>query len=240
MNTASSLARLAGPFATAASVALSTIAPAALAAPVVEQLPVGPNVGITWISQQGADTVRVLDDFQLAQGADIGRVTWRGAYLGPNATNGVVNTQQWIISFWSDASGGQPASYSVTLDASAVQRTSVAGGGFFGSTPVDVYDFDVTLPSAFNASAGATYWFSVMSKSDDPVPSVFGWTMAQGDWQQNKSVQQYIDTADNFVGAWAKEGDRAFALHAVPEPGTWALAGVALLGLAASRRRRQG
>jgi hypothetical protein len=225
--------------AAAAAIALAMTAPDAMAAPVFEQAPIGPNVGFVWLSQQAADTVRALDDFQLAQTTDIGRVSWRGVYLGAGGSNQAPNTQQWVVSFWTDSSGLQPASYTATIDAAAVQTSSVAGGGWFGATPVDVYDFDVALPSTFTAAAGATYWLSVMSKTGDPA-TAFGWTMAVGDWQANKSVQQYTDPNGNFIGSWAKDGDRAFALHAaVPEPASFALVAVALAGAAGGMLRRR-
>jgi hypothetical protein len=53
----------------------------------------------------------------------------------------------------------------------------------------------------------------VLSRTDDPA-TAFRCTMAVGDWQVNKSVQQYTDPNGKFVGSWAKDGDRAFALHA--------------------------
>ena len=64
--------------AAAAAIALLMTAPDAMAAPVVGQAPAGPELGFTWIWQQAADTVRALDDFQLAQTTGIGRVCWRG------------------------------------------------------------------------------------------------------------------------------------------------------------------
>ena len=53
------------------------------------------------------------------------------------------------------------------------------------------------------------------------------------------------DANGNFIGSWAKEGDRAFALHAatVAEPAGFALMGLALAGAAGAtlhdRKTRQ-
>ena len=217
----------------------------ATAAPVYEQAPVaGSNVGYTWASQfngsqSGAQT---YDDFSLGQAAQINRVTWRGVYLTGNAqgqccVNGAANSDSWTVEFYTDA-GGTPGALAYGHSVAAAQVHRQVGSGFWGGEAVDVFDFDLLLGSQFNAAAGTQYWFSVRSDAASSDPH-FSWSMA-GPYNTGDTSFQRGYTNGNL--SWAgttRPGDRAFALHEVPEPTGLALAGVGLLAAFMRPKRRK-
>lgn len=217
------------------------IAQTAMAAPVYEQKPIaGSNVGYTWTSQfnSASSGWQTHDNFTLGADASISRVTWRGVYLAAGGTDGAPNTSNWTIEFRTD-DGGTPGAlaFSKTFDSGAVYRSNVAGGGYFGANPVEVYDFDLALGSAFAADAGTQYWFSVRSNADAFLP-LFGWTMGDP-WTGAETSYQTSFSNGSATGNYAdRAGNRAFALYDVPEPQALGLAGLALLAAFGRRRQR--
>jgi hypothetical protein len=193
-----------------------------------------------WTSAYGADLgggYQTFDNFQLGSAADIGAVTWQGLYDDfENTGNNPVgpDTTSWEIEFWSDNSGipGSPL-FGVTLPAASVNTTFVGVASDLGSTE-NVYSFQATLPSIFAASAATTYWFSVLSLQPTFDP-IFSWTLGTGG--DGFSQQENIGSFGG--GITQQDGDRAFSLETVPEPATLPVLGIALIGLAALKRRQR-
>lgn len=189
---------------------------------------------------------RTFDNFSVAGGAAIERLSWRGIWFGDTtpapAPDPVVDN--WLVAFHA-STGGVPGAvlWSQNIAAADVVATFRGTGVLtvVESYNAKFYDYALDLPSVFNALAGEEYWVSVMAIADtfNPVFAILGAT--GGD---DSSYQQLLgaNMAVNSAGNVAR--DRAFTiegtLFAVPEPGTLALCGIALAVLArrgAARRR---
>lgn len=185
---------------------------------------------------------QTFEDFKLGSTTHIDSVSWRGTYfdLSHGALDGgAPNTASWKVEFWKgDASGPVTQLFSHTYDASAASRT-LAGSGNFATTPFDLYDFTLDLGTGFEALAGESYWFSVVSEAGSFSP-LFSWTDADG---AGNSFQNLVDGNGNVQDSSVRSGNRAFALHAdnsVPEPASLTLmASALLLACAWSARRRR-
>ena len=217
-------------------------ATAAHAAPVFEQASAA-NTTSAWTSHvTPSGGYQTFEDFKLGSTAHIDSVSWRGTYfdIGNGALDGgAPNTNSWRVEFWKgDASGPTTQLFSQTYAASAASR-SPAGSGNFATKPFDLYDFTLDLGADFEALAGETYWFSVVSEAGNFNP-LFSWTNSD---EPGNALQHQLDGNGNVQATLVRGGNRAFALHAsntVPEPASLSLvAGALLLGCAWSVRRRR-
>jgi hypothetical protein len=187
-----------------------------------------------WTSSSGAGgTFQTYDNFSLSKSASVSNVSWQGFYWdGVTASNNPVgpDTNAWEIQFYSD-NAGQPGTllYSQTLPEADVTTTFLDTGSFNGST-VNVYDISAALPADFTASAGTTYWFSVLSEQTNFNP-LFSWSPAVNQPPNAYSIQNASGGAYGVVA-----DDRAFTLSAVPEPATWALMIAGFCGLGGALR----
>jgi hypothetical protein len=217
-------------------------AAAAHAAPVFEQTSAA-TISTGWTSHVApGGGYQTFEDFKLASTAHINSVSWHGTYFditGGSLNGGAVNTSSWKVEFWKgDASGPTSQLFSQTYDASKVSRNLV-GSGNFATKPFDLYEFELDLDAAFEALAGETYWFSVVSEAGSFNP-IFSWTNSD---EPGNSLQHLVDGNGNVVTSMVRSGNRAFVLHAentVPEPASLTLvASALLLGCAWSARRRR-
>lgn len=191
---------------------------------------------ISLLSGVGGD--RSFDNFTLGGDAAINGAEWYAFawdYGTPANNPTTPDTTSWDIGFYAD-NGGTPGTqlYSVSIPVASVTATLLGTTPFNGSN-VNVYRFDATLPSTFDAGAGTTYWFAPLSIQPDTQAVLLSWINGTGG--DGTTIQQNLDGSGNVTGMALMPDDRAFSLFATPEPGTFALLGTALLGLAACRKR---
>jgi hypothetical protein len=181
------------------------------------------------------------DDFQLLNATTL----TDGHFWTLELTEGTPwdGTLEWFL--FADA-GGQPAAapFANGNGLNIVRTPTGVTVGFY-----DEYEYSFDLSAAVPLLGGTPYWFGLHLDADyDFAFSVFWETTASGFGSQSMNSlggtfdnwQANIDPDDPVGG----NTNLAFFLTddlvaAVPEPGTLALFGVSLLGLAALRRRRK-
>jgi hypothetical protein len=100
----------------------------------------------------------VWDSFTLGTTRSISEIHWRGGYVGATAP-----ITQFEISIW----GSIPAGSQPNIGAGPIVEYTFVGNA--GQTPagtvgsVTVYDYGVTLPVPFVATAGVKYWVEILA-----------------------------------------------------------------------------
>jgi hypothetical protein len=196
-----------------------------------------------WTTVFGNDIANgflALDNFTLTSNATVVSVAWDGFYYdfrNPGNNPVAPTTTQWGIYLYADNAGlpdfGTPVGF-WSVGSTEVTTTLLAGSSFSGN-PVNLFHFELTLPTSVALTGGTQYWFAPLSIADEFNP-IFSWSPAAVD-VDGLTVQYQIDPLTQFI----RPNDRAFALFGsdVPEPASWAMmiAGFGLTGAAMRRRR---
>jgi hypothetical protein len=174
-----------------------------------------------------------FDNFSFATTTTINQISWFGIFLDNNLNNAAPNSSRWdVLIDNSSGPGGTPGG-NIGGQLNAGPTQTIVGTGFFGASPVTVYEYTAQFP-AFTALAGVTYWVSPVSVGAGSFDPFFSWI--QGTGGDGSTLQ--VQLANQAVtGEFVRSGDRAFSLSTVPEPATVTLLGLGLAGIALRRRR---
>lgn len=170
----------------------------------------------------------MADDFIIgAGGANLGILTWYGAYFPSNT----IVPDQFNIRIHADT-GGLPDGGAAFLNLSnvAADTRAISGGPLFG---VDEYVYTINL-GGLHLDAG-TYWLEIFNNTSQNTDNWF-WETGDLDAVNGRFGDAFaLETPG--VGWLSNPSDNAFSIQAaVPAPGTFALLGLA--GIASVRRRR--
>jgi hypothetical protein len=162
----------------------------------------------------GTPGFRVADNFQLAGAGTVRVVEWWGTLRSGGAS--------FQISFYPDA-GGNPGPPLSTIAVTPTSSSATTGSGF---DPVTFYS--AILGTPFSAAPGTRYWMSVFDAAPD---GRWLWLSANVDTFGALRMQ-------NGAATWNATDGVSFRLKddAVPEPATYSLVAIAMLGFACFRR----
>ncbi|MFO0826750.1 MAG: hypothetical protein U0572_01265 [Phycisphaerales bacterium] len=190
-------------------VALIVTIAASAAAETVYQQPPKPNgpfyQSARW-GENGSDYDKyVWDSFQLATTRSITEVHWRGGYNGAVAPiDGFeVNIYKSIPAGSQPDLGGPPLVH-YFFNGNAGETPAGSAGG------IAVYDYHVTLPTAFQATGGTKYWVEILAwQNGFPF-----WSLQAGDGGNGSHFEFWEGAAMYF----SISGDTSFSLVAAPLP----------------------
>lgn len=195
---------------------------------VVDQSPPSPDNAyfsdVTWPQE-------VADNFTLTSAASPDTIKFWGTY---NFANTPLNPDQFTLTFYADSNGPSSVISSIAIS----PTRSLYGPSNYGA---DIYEYTASFaPVALGAG---TYWVSVVndSSSDPSRGSQWAWEVSGNSYDSTLAVA-FDSTATS--SSWTVVGninDEAFVLSttgtAVPEPATFALAGLGAFAFVVGRRR---
>lgn len=222
--------------AAACSALMATVAPVATAAVVFENLPTSLTIDPLTESHHNAIGPILADDFKPAEGGLIYKVEWWGQRAQSN---------DWEIAFHTDAPG-QP-NIDNPVSGSDHMAFVTAAGVQDDPNHADIFHYTVQFPKnvgIFEVNAGQEYWFTVANFLSDWhwANAGLGPTIGGESYNAHQSIGGICTNGGPHCGPWTDvHQDFAFKLT-VPEPGSFGLAGAALLlaGLGSRRGRRVG
>jgi hypothetical protein len=96
--------------------------------------------------------------FSVATTQNISHIAWRGGYTGNNrATNPVTD---FVIEIYAATANGFYPDFATRLKKYQISgNCNETSAGIFGG--VQMYDYSLTLPTSFNATAGVYYWVQI-------------------------------------------------------------------------------
>ena len=181
---------------------------------------------ITWESYAypGGAGGRTYDNFALPATTSVTAVQWYGNYIvttGASGNPAAPNTATFEISFWSD-SGGQPGSELAVATIAYADTTPTALGTVDfsfsdGDASIPLLSYRAVLPTAFVATAGQTYWISILSNATADQPN---WSWYSGTGGDGQCVQ------DGYGTRYYRQNDCSLTLEgtassAAPLPSTF-------------------
>ena len=192
---------------------LSAWAPAARADVAYSQAPdpAGGQYKSAWWAPDGFDDDEyVWDAFTLASGTAITEVRWRGAYGNFPSGTGQSPVYDFTVSIYASIAGGfqpdvtHPPLVKYHTNNNAGETPAGVAGGFA------MFDYHLTLPSAFQAVAGTKYWVQIEAYQG-MTPSGWrpDWSIAKGTGGDGSHFHRIGGTGGYFS---SRSGDCAFTL----------------------------
>jgi hypothetical protein len=200
------------------------------------------NAAVSQNQASGAQ-YQTYDDFSLAGGGTISQMTWQGFYwnrLNHNANPPTPNSTSFQIGFFQNNLGLPGTLLSGPILLTSLKST-IVGNSTFNGDPVQIRNYSANLQTSFTASPGTTYWLSIVSFASGAPPEWL-WTSGQGG--DNYSAQEQYGNSTQQIPR-----DRAFAVYSsnlgdppqplIPEPSTFVLIGLGIVGYLAARLRHR-
>lgn len=207
--------------------------------------PISSSLRFSDYGENSGSGFRTFDSFTLSADSNVQTITWRAMWVDlatpQPAPAPAPDVTSWQIGLWGSGAVPGAALSQYSFAAADVSSTFLGLGtfSFNGLYNVAFYDYSATLPAGFVATGGTEYWLSILSLSPTLNPNV-AWVGASGG--NSSSYQQVLGAGLSVTSGSAVAADRVFRLDGeinIPEPGTWGLAGGALILLTLRRRMRR-
>ena len=162
-----------------------------------------------WYPPDGLDgDVYGWDNFSLASATAITEIHWRGGYQYHASGTGQAPIASFEVSIWASIAGNsQPDVVSGRLVRFTVTNANETAAGSFGG--MAMFDYSYTLPSPFQAAAGAVYWVRIVAAQGAAPPSYApDWGFATGTGGNGRHFT--YTTGGNYQAPF---NDLAFSLY---------------------------